>query len=129
MNSAYLNPPALVMGPGNGAVNGDLSNFVPMNDAGAAYNLFVRVDNHPGIDFVTGVPITYTFGICQTLPCITPLICTITDPDTTCNDLFDTTGDAVGFAQGTPMALLGVTDDIFANTADVTWSVTYDKSF
>src|SRR5208337_3652790 len=88
-----------------------------------------RVDNHPGIDFVTGVPITYTFGICQTLPCITPLICTITDPDTTCNDLFDTTGDAVAFAQGTPMALLGVTDDIFANTADVTWSVTYDKSF
>ena len=49
------------MGPGNGPVNSDVSNFVPMNDAGVAYNLFVRLDNHPGIDFITGAPITYTF--------------------------------------------------------------------
>ena len=127
LSGTYLSPPVLAMGPGNGAVDGNLSNMVPMNDPGVAYNLFVRVDNHPGIDFITGAPITYTFGICQTLSCVTPVISTITDPDTTCNDLFDTTGDSLLFLQGTPMALFAKTDDALANTADVTWSVTYDK--
>lgn len=125
LSNTYLNPPVLMMGPGNGPAP-DISTFVPMNDPGVAYNLFVRVDNPPGIDF-TGFPISYMFGLCTTAACSTPLFCTITDPDTTCNDLFDTTGDSVAFAQGTPMALFAVTDNILANTADVTWSVTYDK--
>src|ERR1017187_3780724 len=63
LSGAYSNPPVLLMGPGNGPVDGNASNFVPMNDVGIAYNLLVRVDNHPGIDFITGVPISYFFGI------------------------------------------------------------------
>jgi len=130
MAGGYLNPPVFIMAPGNGPVNDDISNFVPMNDAGVAYNLFVRLDNHPGIDFITGAPVTYLFGICTQSVCTTPLFCTITDPDTTCNNLFDNTGVALLFPQGTPMALGAANTDIsgFGNTADVTWSVTYDKS-
>ena len=128
MLGGYLSPPTLVMGPGNGPVNSDVSNFVPMNDDGVAYNLFVRLDNHPGIDFITGAPITYTFGICSQSACTTPLYCTITDPDTTCNNLYDNTFVALIFSQGTPMALFAKSNDLFGNPADVTWSITYDKA-
>jgi len=130
LSSAYLNPPVLLMGPGNGAVNANFSNWVPMNDDGSAYNLFVRVDNHPGIDFITGAPISYLFGVCQDFSCSSVLVfCYITDPDTTCNDLYLNTGDYDDFLSGDIMAIGAATDDIFANTADVTWSLTYDKEF
>ncbi len=128
ISGGYINPPVLFIGPGNGPVNSDVSNFVPMNDAGVAYNLFVRLDNHPGIDFITGAPITYLFGICTQSACMAPVFCTITDPDTTCNDLYDNTGRAELFLPGDLMALGAVSNDIFGNTADVTWSITYDKS-
>src|SRR5271168_4385881 len=45
-----------VLGPGNGAAQGNLSAQVPMNQFGAAFNLFVNVDNNPGS--FDGIPIT-----------------------------------------------------------------------
>ena len=128
LSGAYVAPTLLLMGPGNGPVDNDNSNFVPMNDPGNAYNLFVRVDNHPGTD-ITGAPISYIFGICKNSVCTAPLIfCTITDPDTTCNDLFDTPPHHIEpFVQSDTMALAGSSSSIFANQADVTWSITYEK--
>lgn len=129
LSAEYTNPPVLVMGPGNGANAGDLSTFVPMNDPGEAYNFFVRADNHPGIDFINGMPISYIFALCKNPgTCFPTVICYITDPDTTCNDLVNNTGDYLYFGQGDVMAVYAFSNDFFANTADVTWSVTYDKS-
>ncbi len=128
ISGAYLGPPILLMGPGNGTTNNNTSNYVPMNGDGVAYNLFVRVDNHPGIDFITGAPNSYFFGLCQDNSCtLVPIFCFIVDPDTTCTDLFDTTGHSEVFLQGDTMALGADSSSILANTADVTWSMTYDK--
>jgi hypothetical protein len=112
-----------VLGPGNGAAQNDLSPQVPMNDFGAAFNLFVNVDNNPGS--VDGIPITYVFILGINAERIGP-ICIITDPDTTCSDIFTTTGDFTFFDQGDLMALFAFTTDPDANTANVKWSVDYD---
>jgi hypothetical protein len=114
----------LDMGPGNGAAQDNTSVEVPMNDPGTAYNLFVNVDNNPGTD-ITGQPASYGFVLCNNLsPC--NVACVITDPDTTCADLQNTTGDFITYNPGDLMLLLGFSNTIFANTADVKWSVTYD---
>jgi hypothetical protein len=122
------------LGPGNGSQQyngGALETAVPMNDAGEAYNFFVRIDQAPGNDPGTGVPMSYTFYLCDFLSpndCAYASSCTITNPDTTCNDLYNTTGAFNPFAAGDLLAVWAEPNDEFANPADVTWSVTYDKS-
>ena len=131
----------LAMGPGNGSVNGSTSVVVPVNDTGTAYNLFVSTDNHPGTSF-TGTPLNYFFFLCKnnfTGTC--NVACVITDPDTTCHDLRNTTGDFNSYtqvpaghdapphnAQADLIGLFAFSDDILANTTDVTWSVTYEHA-
>jgi hypothetical protein len=122
-----IGPAEIFMGPGNGAAT-DHSAAVPMNDPGFAFNLFVNVDNNPGTDPITGSPISYGFFLLDlTTDTVGPL-CIITDPDTTCSDLFANTLDAILYDQGDLMVLAAVVvdDDIFANTADVKWSVDYE---
>ena len=92
-----------MMGPGNGSqqfVNLAINTAVPMNDGGEAYNFFVRLDQAPGTDPISGAPISYTFYLCDWFPSLNDccfgvfllvLSCTITDPDTTCNSLVATT--------------------------------------
>jgi hypothetical protein len=133
--------PYTILGPGNGSEqfpftppNIDIA--VPMNDAGEAYNFYVRLDQAPGDDPITGAPMSYTFLLCDflspnvcvyggSLPGVT---CTITNPDTTCNSLVAVTGGFNPFSVGDLMEVWGEPDDIFALPANVTWSVTYDKS-
>ena len=133
--------PYTILGPGNGSEqfpftppNIDIA--VPMNDAGEAYNFYVRLDQAPGDDTITGAPMSYTFLLCDflspnvcvyggSLPGVT---CTITNPDTTCNSLVAVTGGFNPFSVGDLMEVWGEPDDIFALPANVTWSVTYDKS-
>jgi len=133
---------ATVLGPGNGSEqfqftppNIDIA--VPMNDAGEAYNFYVRLDQAPGDDPLTGLPMSYTFYLCSFISpnlCVYggPLpgvSCTITNPDTTCNNLVAAPGGSFNpFVAGDLMEVWGEPDDIYANTANVTWSVTYDKS-
>jgi hypothetical protein len=130
----------LMMGPGNGSqefVGLAVNTSVPMNDAGEAYNLFVRIDQAPGTDPITGAPISYTFDLCNYFPAsslcvygnfLPGVTCTITDPDTTCNSLVAVTGGFNPFVPGDLMAVAAIPNDEFANPADVMWSVTYDKS-
>jgi len=130
----------LAMGPGNGSDNGSAKPQVPVNDTGLAYNLFVSTDNNPGTSF-TGTPLNYFFFLCKngfTGTC--NVACVITDPDTTCHDLFNTTGHFNSYTQvpanhfvapfNAPADLIGLfaySDDILANATDVTWSVTYER--
>lgn len=128
----------LAMGPGNGSDNGSDSVAVPVNDSGIAYNLFVSTDNHPGTSF-TGAPLNYFFFLCKNSFVGTcNVACVITDPDTTCRD---TTGDFNSYtqvpaahfappfnAQADLIGLFAFSDDILANTTDVTWSVTYQHN-
>jgi hypothetical protein len=118
----------LAMGPGNGSDNGSDQVTVPMNDPGIAYNLFVGVDNHPGTSF-TGAPLNYFFFLCQNNFIGTcNVACVITDPDTTCSDLRNNTGDFNTYAQGDLLGLFAISDDILANAADVKWSTTYQHN-
>jgi hypothetical protein len=137
---------ATVLGPGNGSEQYNfvvpLNTAVPMNDAGEAYNFYVRLDQAPGNDPITGLPMGYTFYLCDFFPssnlCVfgndlPGVTCTITNPDTTCNSLVAVTGGINSFLAGDLMAVwaepqLGGVYDEFTNPADVTWSVTYDKS-
>ena len=130
---------SLMMGPGNGSqqfVNLAINTAVPMNDGGEAYNFFVRLDQAPGTDPISGAPISYTFYLCDWFPSLNDcyfgvspgVSCTITDPDTTCNSLVATTSAFNAFDPGDLLAVIAEPDDTFANPADVTWSVTYDKS-
>ena len=131
----------LAMGPGNGSVVNSNSVVVPVNDSGTAYNLFVSTDNHPGTAF-NGTPLNYFFFLCKnnfTGTC--NVACVITDPDTTCHDLRSATGDFNTYvqvpaghdapphnAQADLIGLFATSDDILANTTDVTWSVTYERT-
>ena len=131
----------LAMGPGNGSVPNSTSVTVPVNDSGTAYNLFVSTDNHPGTSF-TGTPLNYFFFLCKngtTGSC--NVACVITDPDTTCHDLRNDTGDFNTYvqvpaahdavphnAQADLIGLFAYSDDILANETDVTWSVTYEHN-
>src|ERR1019366_7356183 len=129
-----------ILGPGNGSEqyqNVALNTAVPMNDAGEAYNFFVRLDHNPGTDPATGVPMSYTFYLCNFYPSadtcafgdfLPGVTCTITDPDTTCNNLIPAGGGFNPFAPGDLLAVWVFNSDVLANPADVTWSVTYDKS-
>jgi Collagen triple helix repeat (20 copies) len=113
---------AIFLGPGNGAAN-DPSAAVPMNNPGAAFNLFVNVDTNPGTDPITGAPISYVFILEDLSTEVNGPFCVITDPDTTCADLVDN----VFYNQGDLMVLFAFVedDDPFANIADVKWSVDY----
>jgi hypothetical protein len=129
----------LAMGPGNGSDVND-SVTVPVNDSGTAYNLFVSTDNHPGTSF-TGTPLNYFFFLCKNnFSGTCNVACVITDPDTTCHDLRAVTGNSNSYTQvpaahdATPhnaqadlIGLFAFSDDILANTTDVTWSVTYER--
>jgi len=135
LNSVSSN--VLVMGPGNGADTMTNNNTeVPVNDPGIAYNLFVNVDNNPGIDAVgppAGAPISYFFFLCRgAFPGGTCNVkCVITDPDTTCKDTaptFNTPIDFNSYAQGDVMGLFAYSDNFLANSADVKWSVTYQRT-
>jgi len=131
----------LAMGPGNGSVNGSTSVVVPVNDTGTAYNLFVSTDQHPGTS-LTGTPLNYFFFLCKNnFSGTCNVACVITDPDTTCHDLKNATGNFNAYtqvpaghdapphnAQADLIGLFAYTDDILANTTDVTWSVTYEKA-
>ena len=125
------NPFILIMGPGNGSDSAFTSANpedveVPMTTAGTAERLFVNVDNTPGFDLGTGVPIIFNFFLCDgnSLPADCAVTCTIVDPDTTCSDLTDTQA----FAVGDLMSLQAFASNGFpANSADVKWSVTYDR--
>jgi hypothetical protein len=134
LNMTDANPAILIMGPGNGSdsttsalpsINpGDVE--VPMTTAGTAVRLFVNVDNTPGVDLVTGIPIAFNFFLCDgnTLPGGCGLMCTILDPETTCSDLVDNQP----FAVGDLMSLQAYASDFLGtNSADVKWSVTYDR--
>ena len=131
----------LFLGPGNAAdttVNAGITPkndvAVPMTDPGNAYNLFVRVDNHPGIN-PAGGPISFFFQLCKNDATVdancTPVLCTITDPDTNCKDTVDfvtLAGDKLPYVAGDFMTLRAFTDDSTANAANVAWSVTYDHA-
>ena len=131
----------LAMGPGNGADSGSDQTTVPVNDSGTAYNLFVSTDNHPGTSF-NGVPLNYFFFLCKNNFVGTcNVACVITDPDTTCHDLRNVTGDFNTYtqvpanhesppfnAQADLIGLFAYSDDILANATDVTWSVTYERT-
>ncbi|HEV2170365.1 MAG TPA: hypothetical protein VGR40_05430, partial [Candidatus Binatus sp.] len=148
------NPFVLVMGPGNGSDSGatsanPLDVAVPMSEAGSAQRLFVNVDNDPGVDAVTGVPISFMFFLCNgnTLLSNCGLACVITDPDTTCRvgSNVECTGTSTPFscctgagtgtcsqsyAVGDLMSLQAFADDFLGagtNHANVKWSVTYDR--
>ena len=115
----------LFMGPGNGAAQDDDSVAVPMNDPGVAFNLFVNVDNNPGTA-ENGTPIAYGFSLQDLSTDTFGPTCFIIDPDTTCTDIFLTTGDDLFFGQGDLMVLIGFSSSEEANTASVKWSVDYE---
>jgi len=120
----------LSMGPGNGSDNGSDNTSVPMNDPGTGYNLFVGTDNHPGTNPISGAPSAYVFFLCKNnfVFGTCNVACVITDPDTTCNDLRNTTGDFNTYAQADVLGLFAFATDITANEADVKWSVTYEHN-
>jgi len=132
----------LAMGPGNGSDFSEAAVTVPVNDTGTAYNLFVSTDNHPGTSF-SGTPLNYFFFLCKNgfAAGTCNVACVITDPDTTCHDLRNTTGDFNSYTQvpaahdapphNAPADLIGLfafSDDILALATDVTWSVTYEHA-
>jgi len=125
------NPGILIMGPGNGSDSTTLSGTfaedveVPMSEAGTAERLFVNVDHTPGSDPTDGHPMSFLFFLCDGngFPGGCAVMCTITDPDTTCSDLTNTQA----FAVGDLMSVWAFADDFFADAASVKWSVTYDR--
>lgn len=128
LNSVTAN--ILVLGPGNGA---DTTNNVqvPMNDPGAAFRLFVNVDNAAGVTVIptsigpAGTPISYVFFLCNGgFGGTCQVTCAIIDPDTTCSDTVNNNG----YAQGDLMGLFAFADDFTANSANVKWSVTYQHN-
>jgi Collagen triple helix repeat (20 copies) len=131
----------LVLGPGNGADTTTSSAIpVPVNDPGIAYNLFVNVDNNPGVDPTgppAGAPITYFFFLCNGPFGIGTcnVSCVITDPDTTCKDTKFVHPAVPGpgedfntYIQGDQIALFAFSSNFLANTADVKWSATYEHN-
>lgn len=120
----------LFMGPGNGADSGAPPAFspnpedveVPMSEAGTAERFFVNVDGDPGSE-PGGGPESFTFSLCDETTSTCSLTCIIVGPDTTCSDLTDT----VPFSVGDFMAVQATSSDVFADFADVTWSVTYNR--
>ncbi len=131
LSGANLGPSsALELGPGNAAAgSSNFSAFVPMNDPGTAYNLFVNVDHNPGTTS-GGLPISYFFVLCKNAACDV-VSCVITDPDPPCRDtsfVAPSTGDFITYAQGDTIGLAASASDATANSADVKWSVTYDHT-
>jgi Collagen triple helix repeat (20 copies) len=117
-------PSGIFLGPGNGSAT-DPSVAVPMNNPGVGFNLFVNVDNNPGTD-IFGAPISYEFVLLDLTTDTSGPICFITDPDTTCTDIFSTTDDALFYSQGDLMVLVAISESPFANSTDVKWSVDYE---
>jgi hypothetical protein len=126
----------LVLGPGNGSDTSPKTE-VPVSETGTAKRLFVAVDNDPGTQMNNGIPSTFSFFLCNgnNFPSNCGLMCFITGPDTTCNDLvnsqtftFNTMPGNAGSTIAVPdeMSLWAFADYPGANHANVKWSVSYD---
>lgn len=124
-NNSVGNPGTiLILGPGNGADTSEATE-VPMTEAGNAKRLFVNVDNDPGTQMNNGIPSTFWFFLCNgnSFPAACNVSCFMTGPDTTCSDLLDIQPYSVGDF----MSLWAYADYPGANTANVKWSVSYDR--